>query len=293
MINSLEKLNSHLTNYHGTSTDASGSKLKSIIFSCLYLFFVFLQCVLIFCFTLIKSLPSNNDLQLMFMNSYLYHSMDFIIPVLIAIINSHIYPFLVYRIGLNHDQKSLILLYTKTIVNIVVPVFVAYLLSNRCLKYWITFWDPCSNENKQGFNVKQNYYPFQQLVGSDDICGLYLNVDDCARDIFRILNDLTIRKLLVQFCISPAISLIDILLRSTFSFQIPFFAVDELILKFMTEWSELFSILNITIFLGFEFPLLMILCYAVIVARWVLLKVRLVKCPQIWYSNPIRNIIKT
>ena len=41
MINSLEKLNSHLTNYHGTSTDASGSKLKSIIFSCLYLFFCF------------------------------------------------------------------------------------------------------------------------------------------------------------------------------------------------------------------------------------------------------------
>ena len=244
----------------------------------IYLITFVISIVLLFVYILFQFIPQDNVFSMNVPGTFGNH-LNTIFPLIYSFLSEYVLPFILKRIKLNSKWESFITILATISFTFFLPLLFIFILSNNCCNLWVIFWKPCfqnlsrTGEN-QTFNIIQSKFPYESVLDHDSVCGVkYISqiyFDICTRNIFRLISDLSVKKLIYSGIVFPittfSINLLKVKLSDYYSISL---------LKHKDEdhrfFNSLFNYITYLILFGFGCPLIIVVIYISIFFNLILL----------------------
>ena len=172
--------------------------------------------IFLFMYILFQFTPQDNVFSMNVPTIFGNH-LNTIFPLIYSLTSKYILPFILKRIELNSKWESFITILTTILCTFFLPLLFIFILSNNCCNLWVSFWKPCiQNLSRTGqdqtFDIRQSKFPYESVLDHNSVCGVkYIDeiyFDKCTRNIFRVISDLSVKKLIYSGIVFPITTLI-------------------------------------------------------------------------------------
>ena len=243
-----------------------------------YLIVFVISIVLLFVYILFQFIPQDNVFSMNAPTIFGNH-LNTIFPLIYSLASKYILPYILKQIKFHSKWESFLTILTTILFTFFLPLFFIFILSNNCCNLWVSFWKPCfqnlsRTEQDQTFHIVQSKFPYESVLDHDSVCGVkYISeiyFDKCTRDIFRVISDLSVKKLIYSGIVFPITTLIINFSKIKLSdyHYINFLKPKDEDHRF---FNSLFNYITYLILFGFGCPLIIVVIYISVFFNMILL----------------------
>ena len=203
-------------------------------------------------------------------NSVFISIISHTIPLIISITNSFVVPHIRTVSG---SITSLVLSIVRFITSFFIPVCVCVLISPQCGNLWIHLWEPCEDTAEFNFAVitgvdGETGSILEKFDVNFDVCeNSESRFDVCYRSALRLLNGLTVKKLIYSCTLTPIMVMTKPIIRNSIFFRYLPSSVRKYVIgsgesiKIDSQWASLLTFVDYVIILGFVCPIVIPLSF--------------------------------